>query len=40
LEGNEIVLTAIQPDVQSIIIQWPDSASSGLEGTTADKVPT
>ena len=30
----------LQPDVQTIIIQWPDSGSGGLEGISSDKVPT
>lgn len=34
------LLTAPQPDVQTIIIQWPDVASGGLEGVSSDKVPT
>lgn len=34
------LLTALQPDVQTIIIQWPDSTSGGLEGISSDKVPT
>ncbi|KAI4158523.1 MAG: hypothetical protein LQ342_007364 [Letrouitia transgressa] len=29
-----------RPDVQTIIIQWPDSTSGGLEGSSSDKVPT
>lgn len=29
-----------RPDVQTIIIQWPDSSSGGLEGVSSDKVPT
>ena len=29
-----------QPDVQTIVIQWPDSATGGLEGVSSDKVPT
>lgn len=29
-----------RPDVQTIIIQWPDAASGGLEGMSSDKVPT
>ncbi|KAL8851909.1 MAG: hypothetical protein Q9221_003236 [Calogaya cf. arnoldii] len=29
-----------RPDVQTIIIQWPDSTSGGLEGISSDKVPT
>lgn len=30
----------MQPDVQTIIIQWPDASSGGLEGVSSDKVPT
>ncbi|KAL9052621.1 MAG: hypothetical protein Q9206_004239 [Seirophora lacunosa] len=29
-----------RPDVQTIIIQWPDNSSGGLEGISSDKVPT
>lgn len=29
-----------QPDVQSVIIQWPDATTGGLEGVSSDKVPT
>lgn len=29
-----------RPDVQSVIIQWPDSTTGGLEGVSSDKVPT
>lgn len=29
-----------RPDVQTIIIQWPDTADGGLEGVSSDKVPT
>ncbi|KAL9130078.1 MAG: hypothetical protein Q9217_001637 [Psora testacea] len=29
-----------RPDVQTIIIQWPDSTTGGLEGVSSDKVPT
>ncbi|KAL8819859.1 MAG: hypothetical protein Q9191_007642 [Dirinaria sp. TL-2023a] len=29
-----------RPDVQTIIIQWPDAANGGLEGVSSDKVPT
>ena len=35
-----IFLTIFQPDVQTIIIQWPDVTSGGLEGVSSDKVPT
>ncbi|KAG8532935.1 uncharacterized protein KY384_002813 [Bacidia gigantensis] len=30
----------IQSDVQTIIQQWPDPSSGGLEGVSSDKVPT
>ena len=29
-----------RPDVQTIIIQWPETANGGLEGVSSDKVPT
>ena len=29
-----------QPEVQSIIQEWPDMNSDGVEGKTSDKVPT
>ncbi|KAL8945799.1 MAG: hypothetical protein Q9222_007710 [Ikaeria aurantiellina] len=30
----------LKPANHSIVIQWPDAASGGLEGATSDKVPT
>ncbi|KAI9836586.1 MAG: hypothetical protein M1819_001218 [Sarea resinae] len=29
-----------KPDIQTTIIQWPDSEGNGMEGITSDKVPT
>lgn len=29
-----------RPDVQSVIIQWPEATTGGLEGVSSDKVPT
>lgn len=40
VERSSELLTGIKPDVQSVIIQWPDATSGGLEGISSDKVPT
>ena len=34
------VLTAMKPDIQAPIVQWPDPTSGSRQGMTSDKVPT
>ena len=33
-------LTLVQPEVQSLITQWPDGTARGLLGKTSESVPT
>lgn len=34
------LICALQPEILTPIIRWPDATSGGLEGITSDKVPT